>query len=102
MKMRKTKETITVINPEGQPPSLERSPMARRLDTLAGKTVYIVSLTWPYTHQFSEELRSVLSRRYPDTIFILKKKNGSYAEDDPKLWGEIQERGDGAILGIGH
>jgi hypothetical protein len=101
-KMSLTEEKFTVINPEGQPPSLEQSPMAPRLDTLAAKTVYIVSLTWPYTHQFNEELQRVLSTRYPDTTFILRKKNGSYAEDDPRLWGEIQEQGDAAILGVGH
>lgn len=91
-----------IINPEGQPPILEQSPMALRLDNLVGKTIYIISLTWPYTHQFNEELQRVLTQRYPDTTFILKKKNGSYAEDDPRLWGEIQEQGDAAILGVGH
>ena len=100
--MQRTKEKITIVNPEGQPPSLEQSPMAPRLGSLSGKTVYIVSLTWPYTHQFNEELQNILTQKYPDTTFILKKKNGSYAEDDPRLWGEIQEQGNAAILGIGH
>ncbi len=93
---------MSVINPVGQLPSLDQSPMAPRLDSLEGKTVYIVSLTWPYTHQFNEELEKVLRERFPDTIFVLKKKNGGYAEDDPRLWGEIQERGQAAILGVGH
>jgi hypothetical protein len=44
----------------------------------------------------------ILTERYPGTTFILKKKNGSYGEDDPKLWGEIQEHGDAAIMGVGH
>jgi hypothetical protein len=96
------KEKITVINPAGQMPSLEQSPMAPRLDSLDGKTVYIVSLTWPYTHQFNEELEKVLSAKFPGTTFILRKKNGAYAEDDPRLWGEIQEQGHAAILGVGH
>jgi hypothetical protein len=100
--MIQVKDQITVINPAGRLPSLEYSPMAPRLDSLKNKTVYIVSLTWPYTHQFSEELQKVLSTRFPETTFILKKKNGSYAEDDPRLWSEIQENGQAAIVGIGH
>jgi len=97
-----TKDKITVLNPAGRLPSLEYSPMAPRLDSLNGKTVYIVSLTWPYTHQFSEEMHKVLSAKFPETTFIVKKKNGSYAEDDPRLWSEIQENGQAAIVGIGH
>jgi hypothetical protein len=100
--MQRTTETITVINPAGRLPSLEYSPMAPRLDSLNGKTVYIVSLTWPYTHQFNEELQKVLSIKFPESTFILKKKNGAYAEDDPRLWSEIQENGHAAIVGIGH
>ncbi len=97
-----TSDKITVINPAGQLPSLEKSPMAARLDSLKAKTVYIVSLTWPYTHQFMEELQKALTARFPDTTFILRKKNGAYAEDDPRLWSEIQENGNAAIIGIGH
>ena len=33
---------ITVLNPLGQPPPVELIPMAPRLDTLEGKTVYLV------------------------------------------------------------
>jgi hypothetical protein len=100
--MKELQEKFTVINPAGQLPALEQSPMAPRLDSLKGKTVYIVSLTWPYTHQFMEVLRKILSGTFPETTFILRKKNGLYAEDDPRLWGEIQEQGQAAILGIGH
>ncbi len=93
---------VTVINPRSQLPVLQRTPMAPRLNSLDGKVVYLVALTWPYTFQFNEEMQKVLSERYPKTTFILKKKNGSYGEDDPKLWGEIQEQGHAAILGVGH
>ena len=102
VKRQGTEDKITVINPAGRLPSLKYSPMAPRLDSLKGKTVYIVSLTWPYTHQFMEELQKVLSAKFPESTFILKKKNGGYAEDDPPLWSEIQEHGNAAIVGIGH
>ena len=93
---------VTVINPQGQPPAAQQMPMARRLDSLEGKTVYLVDVRWPYTHQFLEELCNVLSQRYPTTKFVMRDKAGSYGENDPKLWAEIQERGNAAILAVGH
>jgi len=93
---------ITVVNPRGQLPAIQQIPMAPRLDSLDGKTIYIVDVRWPYTHQFLEEVRGVFAERYPRTKFIVKEKAGSYGEDDPKLWAEIKEKGDAAIVGIGH
>jgi len=95
-------EKVSVINPRSLLPTLEYSSMAPRLNSLDGKKVYIIGLTWPYTFQFNEELYKILSEKYPGTTFILRKKHGSYAEDDPKLWGEIQEQGGAAILAVGH
>jgi len=92
----------TVINPRGQLPATQQTPMALRIDSLNGKTIYILDVRWPYTHQFIEEMRDVLSKRYPDAQFVIRDKAGSYGEDDPKLWAEIQERGDAAIVAVGH
>jgi hypothetical protein len=95
-------ETIRVLDPRGQPPPLRQTPMTPRIDSLEGKTVYLVHLNWPHTFQFTDELHKVLSARYPKTKFVLKRKKGAYAEDDPKLWGEIQEKGNAAIVSVGH
>jgi hypothetical protein len=93
---------ISVVNPRGQFPAVQQAPMATRLDSLNKKTIYIVDVRWPYTHQLAEEIRNVFSERYPDTKFVIREKTGSYMEDDPKLWAEIQEQGNGAILTVGH
>jgi hypothetical protein len=93
---------VTVINPQGQPPAAQQMPMARRLESLEGKTVYLVDVRWPYTHQFLEELYKVLSQRYSTTKFVMRDKAGSYGETDPKLWAEIQEQGNAAIVAVGH
>ncbi|MBN1255516.1 MAG: hypothetical protein JXA50_09615 [Deltaproteobacteria bacterium] len=92
----------TVINPRGQLPVKQQIAMAPRLDNLDGKTIYIVDVRWPYTHQFSQEMYNVLSGRYPKTTFLLRDKSGSYGEDDPGLWAEIQEKGDGVVMAVGH
>jgi len=76
--------------------------MTARLDSLEGKTVYLVHLNWPHTFQFTEELHKALSARFPQTRFILKRKMGAYAQDDPALWSEIQAKGNAAIVSVGH
>jgi len=76
--------------------------MAPRLDTLDEKTIYIVDINWPLTHQFTEELHKVLSEKYPKTKFVFKDKAQRYMNDDPKLWAEIKEKGDAMVLAVGH
>ncbi|MFC1533127.1 hypothetical protein ACFL7M_07175 [Thermodesulfobacteriota bacterium] len=94
---------ITVVNPGGQPPTLQAMPaMAPRLDNIEGKTVYIVDINWPYTRQFTEELYDVFSKRYTNTKFVFRDKAGAYREDDPTLWAEIKEKGDAMVMAVGH
>ena len=44
----------------------------------------------------------MLSAKYPKTKWIVRTKIGTYFDDDPKLWAEIKEKGDGMIMGVGH
>lgn len=92
----------TVLNPQGQRAAVQRTPLAPRLDSLAGKTVYIVDMRWPYTEQFTKELRDILTERYPEVNFVRREKAGPYGESDPKLWEEIKKEGDAAIVSTGH
>ena len=100
--MSQSAQKYQVVDPRGQPPSRMQTPMAPRLDSLEEKTVYIVDVNWPYTHQFAEELNRVFSARYPDTRFELRDKAGTYMVDDPELWKEIKEKGDAVIMTTGH
>ncbi|HLB30508.1 MAG TPA: hypothetical protein VJN91_03175 [Gammaproteobacteria bacterium] len=93
---------LTVLNPLGQPPAIARIPMAPRLDTLDGKTIYIVDIGFTDTHQLLTEMRDLLKSRYPKAAFEVRKKAGVYYEDDPQLWAEIKERGHGMIIAVGH
>ena len=93
---------ITVLNPLGQPPAIARVPMAPRLKTLEGKTIYIVDIGFTDTHQFLTEMQKLLSERYSKTTFVVRKKIGTYFDDDPNLWAEIKEKGDGMVMGVGH
>jgi hypothetical protein len=93
---------VTVLNPLGQPPAIERVPMAPRMSDLDGKTIYIVDIGFSATHQLLTELQDLLKIKYPNTTWILRNKSGTYFNDDPKLWAEIKEKGHGMIMGVGH
>jgi hypothetical protein len=93
---------LAVLNPLGQPPAISRVPMAPRLTTLEGKTIYIVDIGFTDTHQLLTEMQKLLTERYPKTTFVVKTKIGTYFDDDPDLWAEIQKKGNGMIIGVGH
>ena len=93
---------ITVLNPRGILPPINRIPMAPRVASLDGKTIYVVDTRYPRTREFMEELAKILKERYPKTSWILRDKFGGYVDDDPKLWAEVKERGHGIIMGVGH
>ena len=93
---------ITVLNPRGIQPPIRLIPMAPRLDTLDGKTIYVVDTKYPLTKPFVQEVYNVLKEKYPKTNWVFREKIGSYFDDDPKLWAEIKEKGNGMVMAIGH
>jgi len=95
-------DKIIVLNPRGIQPPIRLIPMAPRLDTLDGKTIYVVDTKYPLTKPFVQEVYNVLKERFPKTNWVFKDKIGSYFDDDPKLWAEIKEKGQGMVMAIGH
>jgi hypothetical protein len=98
--MTEEEKKIRVLNPLGQPPPITSTPLAPRLDTLDGKTVYVVCSG--FCEPSLPELQKLLVERYPNTNWKYVNKIGTYFDDDPKLWAEIKEKGHAAVLGIGH
>jgi len=90
---------LTVLNPLGTPPPIKLIPMAPRLDTLEGKTLYVDNNGYPGTSVLLPELIAVMKEKYPDTKFIYHDKQaGSIAPtEDPEL-GEA----DALIIATGH
>jgi hypothetical protein len=93
---------VTVLNPLGQPPAIVRVPMAPRIAGLEGKTIYIVDIGFTDTDQLLTEMQKLMTERYPQTTWIVRKKIGTYFDDDPQLWNEIKTKGHGMIMGVGH
>jgi hypothetical protein len=96
------KERITILNPRTTPPLITLIPMAPRLDTLDGKTIYIVDVNFQLTEPFYIAAKRLLTERYPKVNWVVKNKIGSFFDDDPDLWTEIKRKGHGAIVGPGH
>jgi hypothetical protein len=95
-------EKITVLNPLGQPPPIKLEPMALRLDTLQGKTIYIVDVKFPNSKVFADELVRALKENFPGTNWVYREKAKTYFDDDPELWAEIKAKGHGMVQLTGH
>ena len=76
--------------------------MAPRLDSIHGKTIYLVDTGFMSGGVLLEQMQIWFQKNYPDTTVVFRKKAGPYMEDDPALWKEIKEKGNAAIMAIGH
>jgi hypothetical protein len=93
---------LVAFNPKGTPPSIQLIPMAPRPSTLDGKTVYLVDTGFGGGGMLLQQIQLWFGRNMPSVTTVFKRKAGPYAEDDPKLWAEIKEKGNAAIMAIGH
>jgi len=90
------------LNPKGTPPPIQLIPMAPRLDRLDGKTVWLVDTGFEGGGMLLEQVRLWFNRNMPTVNVVFRRKAGPYMEDDPALWKEIKEKGDAAIMAVGH
>jgi hypothetical protein len=101
---KKTDQLITVLNPAIETRLADRVPLAPRLDTLDGKTIYLVDTDWEGLGQNTtvlEEMQQWFAKHMPGVKTIIKLKKGGYMTDDPGLWKEIADNGgDGVIIGV--
>jgi len=96
-------EKITVMNPAITNTMADRVPLTKRLDSLEGKTIYLVDINWggpDAGYSVFEEMQIWFSKNMPGVKIVLKRKQGPYEADDPGLWKEISEKGDAAMIGI--
>jgi hypothetical protein len=93
---------LVTLNPKGSPPAIQLIPMAPRLGTLDGKTIYLVSDGFAGADRFLEQMRIWFSKNMPTVTTVYRLKAGGLADDDPKLWAEIKAKGNAMIMAIGH
>ncbi|HKV04026.1 MAG TPA: hypothetical protein VJO53_02840 [Candidatus Acidoferrales bacterium] len=95
-------QKVTAVNPKGTPPPIQLIPMAPRLDTLNGKTVYLVDTGFHGSDVLLHQVEAWFDRNMPGVTVVFRRKAGPYAEDDPKLWQEIKAKGNAVIMAVGH
>ncbi len=93
---------ITGLNPKGTPPSIQLFPLAPRLSTLDGKTIYLVDTGFQGGDILLQQMQVWFQKNMPTVKTVYKRKAGVYFEDDPALWQEIKAHGNAAIMAIGH
>ena len=100
---------LSVMSPEaesqaarmgGPPPS--SLPMARRLDTLEDKTVYLVDIGFGGGYNFMVRLQKWFTANMPSVTTVVKRKPGNVFGDDEKkeLWEEVKAKGQAVVLGV--
>jgi len=95
---------ITVLNPAIATKLADRVPLAPRLNTLDGKTIYLVDTNWEgmeHNTGILNDMQAWFTQHMPKVKTIIKVKHGSYMTDDSALWKEIADnKGDGVIIGV--
>jgi hypothetical protein len=95
---------ITVLNPMGTPPPITLIPQAPRLGTLEGKTIYFINTGYIGTDRLMAVMLDWFKANYPKTNFVYKdnQSGAGLSSLSKDLWAEVVEKGDAAIVGLGH
>ena len=93
---------LETLNPKGLPPPIQLIPMAPRLASLDGKTIFLVSDGFAGADRFLNQISVWFSKNMPSVKTVYRLKAGSYFDDDPKLNAELKASGNAMIMAYGH
>jgi len=93
---------ITVLSPLGTPAPIQLKPQAPRLNTLDGKTIYLVNTGYIGTDRLMNVMTDWFKANYPKTNVAYRVSKGGMTNVDKELWAEIGEKADAVVLGLGH
>ena len=95
-------DRITALHPMGFAPRVTRKELAPRLDTLDGKTIYLVDCRFDDSDIFLRQMQAWLAAHLPAVRTVFKPISSVYLHDDPATWEEIKREGHAAVIGVGH
>lgn len=93
--------TVRAAGEERASRSQSLSSLAPRLDSLNGKTLYLVDTGFGGSGKFLDQVQAWFAEHMPSVKTARRRKTGNIFRDDTKdLWAEIKEKGQAAILGV--
>jgi len=93
---------LSVLNPMGYPPRVTGKALAPRLDSLDGKTVFLVDCRFDDSARLLEQVQTWFVKHMPGVTTRVVSLANVYGKDDPELWARIKREGHAAIVGVGH
>jgi hypothetical protein len=94
---------IKVLNPTPPNRMIDRVPLTPRLDTLEGKTIFLVDIGWggeTAAPSIYKEMKDWFAQNMPSVKIETRKTKGFFLQEQPELLKEISEKGDAALFGI--
>src|SRR5271169_5322321 len=95
-------KTFTVLSPVGTPPKITRKTAAPRLESLDGKTIYLVDCRFDDSIELLKQVQAWFGEHMPAVQTRVVSLSAYYGHDDPATWELIKSNGDAAIVGVGH
>jgi hypothetical protein len=93
---------LTALDPLGFPPVAQQGALAGRLETLNGKTVYLVDCQFENSGVLLEQMREWFREHMPEVATpVVRWKGEVYASEDRETLEEVAADGDAAIFGVG-
>ena len=93
-------DKLIVHDPRGYPPQVTGKPLAPRLQSLDGRTLYLVDCLFDNSEVFVDQLHAWFSEHMP-AVGIKRIKPRESWVDDPDMCAAIQQDGDAAVLAVG-
>jgi len=98
-----SEKKIKVLNPTPPNRMIDRVPLTPRLDTLEGKTIFLVDIGWggkDAAPSIYKEIKAWFAQNMPSVKIEVRGVKGFYMQEQPELLKEISEKGDAAMFGI--